>query len=316
MPYTLIEKKATGEVTVTDSLESFWLFYNFIIDQATKVIDIRRGFCAVYISKQSGLPNIKSLNDGDSGINNDRKLEIINRGNHKVILNKLRLVDSRFSQFSNEESQLHLFDFSPFNPDKLEWINAQGWSPTFTNSTKNDNHTEFIKQLFSFNDIKDRQIFWLSTQSNSNGTERVTLALPFVSKPLLTNLLSSHNQPCPEIKISVDEKNWTYSKSADPNLPGAVEGFIMVAEGAFKSIALSGEIDDVLKQNSAAVPSEEIMVYLSKIVQNYPTPIKRNLITVANTKSDSVVPSSPQLPIEILYLEHLNSINPVDLIIR
>jgi hypothetical protein len=277
---------------------------------------IERGYFAAYICQKSGKPFIQSLY-GDSDQKKEdlyRKLEISNVADQKISINNARLVDSRFSQFSNEVSQLHLFDFSDEPEHKKEWVDTKGWSPKFKNPTKNDDGKYFLKQTLDFGQVKDRYIYWLSTQANTNGTERFGLAVPFIANSLMGTILALHQQDLPKISISVDEKSWPYPSGQE--LPGAINGFLMVAEGAFKAIALSGEVDNLIQQVTSDKPSKEILADLSQIIHRYPTPISRTINTAPVTSSNSVVPSSPELPIEVLYLEGLNSTNPVDMIIK
>jgi hypothetical protein len=315
MPYKL-KQTSPGSVEVTSNLESFWFFYNFNVDEGTKKVQIERGYFAAYICQKSGKPFIQSLY-GDSDQKKEdlyRKLEISNVADQKISINNARLVDSRFSQFSNEVSQLHLFDFSDEPEHKKEWVDTKGWSPKFKNPTKNDDGKYFLKQTLDFGQVKDRYIYWLSTQANTNGTERFGLAVPFIANSLMGTILALHQQDLPKISISVDEKSWPYPSGQE--LPGAINGFLMVVEGAFKAIALSGEVDNLIQQVTSDKPSKEILADLSQIIHRYPTPISRTINTAPVTSSNSVVPSSPELPIEVLYLEGLNSTNPVDMIIK
>lgn len=315
MPYKL-KQTSPGSVEVTSNLDSFWFFYNFNVDEGTKKIEIERGYFAAYICQKSGKPFIQSLY-GDSNAKKEdlyRKLEISNVAEQKISINNARLVDSRFSQFSNEVSQLHLFDFSEENEHKKEWIDTKGWSPKFKNPTKNDDGKYFIKHTLDFGQVKDRYIYWLATQANANGTERFGLAVPFIANSLMGTILALHQQDLPKIQISVDEKSWPYPSGQE--LPGAINGFMMVAEGAFKAIALSGKVDNLIEKVTSEDSSKNILAYLSEIIYGYPTPISRTINTAPVTSSNSVVPSSPELPIEILYLEGLNSTNPVDMIIK
>jgi len=315
MPYKL-KQTSPGSVEVTSNLESFWFFYNFNVDQGTKKVEIKRGYFAAYICQKSGKPFIQSLY-GDSNAKKEdlyRKLEISNVAEQKISINNARLVDSRFSQFSNEVSQLHLFDFSEENEHKKEWIDTKGWSPKFTNPTKNDDGKYFIKHTLDFGQVKERYIYWLSTQATTRGTERFGLAVPLIANSLMGTILALHQQDLPKISISADEKSWPYPSGQE--LPGAINGFMMVAEGAFKAITLSGEVDNLIEQVTSNKPSKEILANLSQIIHRYPTPIERTLNTAPVTGSNSVVPSSPELPIEVLYLQELNTTNPVDMIIK
>jgi hypothetical protein len=53
-----------------------------------------------------------------------------------------------------------------------------------------------------------------------------------------------------------------------------------------------------------------------RIRVRYPTPISRIISTVFVSNSDFIVTSSKELLLAVLYLESLNSVNPVDLIIK
>ncbi|BAY66426.1 hypothetical protein NIES22_65650 [Calothrix brevissima NIES-22] len=317
MPYKLVQT-SPGNVDITKNLESFLFCYNFTVEKASQNIIISSGIFAAYISQKSGKPFIKSLDDPNNK-EKKRKLEISNVAEHKITINNAKLVNSRFSQFSNEVSQLHLFNFEEEDEekDKREWIETKGWSPKFKNPSKNDDGKDFLKHILEFDQVKDRYIYSLSTQSTSNGTERFALVLPFIANSLIGTVLAQHNKKLPKIQISVDDKPWSYPKSGDQELPGALNGFIMVAEGAFKSIALSGEIDDFLQLVTSHKESDEIIKNLSKIVHRYPTPISRTLNTVSVTSSNSVVPSDPELPMEVFYIEGLNSSNnEVEMIVK
>lgn len=317
MPYKLVQT-SPNSVDVTKNLESFWFFYNFNVDEGTKKIEIKRGYFAAYLSQKSGKPFIQSLH-GEPDENKEdlyRKLEISNVAGQKITINHARLVDSRFSQFSNEVSQLHLFDFSDEDEYKKEWIDTKGWAPKFKNPTRNDDGKYFLKHTLDFDQAKERYVYWLSTQANSNGTERFGVAVPFIANSLMGTLLALHQEDFPGIQISVDEKPWSYPKGGEPELPGAVNGFLMVCEGAFKSIPLSGAIDDLVKEVTSNRRSKEIMSNLSQMVHGYPTPISRTLDTAPATDSSALIPSDPELPIEYLYMQQLNSTNPVEMIIK
>lgn len=318
MPYELVQQ-SPGSVNVTKNLESFWILYNFNVNIATKKIQIERGYFATYISQKSGNPLIESLYKQQSKEKNDanRKLEISNVASQKIGINNARLVDSRFAQFSNEVSQLHFFELSAQNEHKKEWIDTKGWTPKFSNPSKNDDGKYFLKQTLNFGQVKDRYIYWLATQANENGTQRFAVATPFIANSLMGTILALHQQDLPKIQISVDEKPWSYPSGEE--LPGNIKGYLMVAEGAFKCITLSGEIDTLIEkaalENKA---SKEIFTYLSEIIPKYPTPIYRTINTAPVTSSSAIIPSNPELPIEILYMEGLNSSADkfVDLIIK
>lgn len=317
MPYELVQQSPSS-VIVTKNLESFWVLYNFNVNKATKKIEIISGYFAAYISQKSGNPLIESLYKQQSTEKNDayRKFEISNVAAQKIAINNARLVDSRFAQFSNEVSQIHLFDLSEENEHKKEWVDTKGWTPKFSNPIKNDDGKYFLKQTIGFGSVKDRYIYWLATQANENGTERFAVATPFIANSLAGTILSLHQQDLPKIQISVDEKPWSYPSGEE--IPGDIQGYLMVAEGAFKSITLSGEIDTLIKKVTSKQPSKDILTYLSEIIHKYPTPIHRTINTAPVTSSSALIPSSPELPIEILYLEGLNS-SPdkvVDLIVK
>ena len=307
MPYELVQT-SPDSVNVTKNLESFWFFCNFNVDKAAKMINIEDGYFATYISQKSGKPYIEKLSKESNGKKEDadRKLQISNVASHKISINNAKLVDSRCSQFSNEVSQLHLFKLSKQDEHKKEWIDSQGWTAKFTNPTTNDDGKYFIKQTLNFGEVTDRYVYWLVNKTNHNGTDKFVVATPFVANSLIGTILSLHKKNLPKIQISADEKSWPYPPGGE-DLPGEIKGYLMVAEGAFKSIALSAEMDTLIDKIASTGTSEEILTYLSEVVQSYPTRIQRTLETVSVTHSNAIVPSNPQLPIEVLYMKGLNS---------
>ncbi len=314
MPYKLVQSSPSS-VDVTSGLESFFIFYKFNVDRGSRRIEIQKGYFAAYLSQKSGKPFIQSLyGDANAGKEDSyRKLEISNVAEQKISINNVRLVDSRFSQFSNEVSQLHLFDFSDEKKHKKNWIDTKGWSPKFRNPTANDDGKYFIEQKFSFDQVKDRYLYWVSSQANGNKTERIALCLPFISNSLITTFLSNYKEVLPQLQLTLDEKSWSYPPSNDEDLPGAVEGFLMVAEGAFKCVALNGEIDNLLQDiTGEEKTSKDVIMALSKIVSRYPTSITRTLNTATRNDSNSIIPSTPELPIEVLYMEKLNNTEKTD----
>jgi hypothetical protein len=325
MPYELAQKMP-GSVIVTKNLDSFWILYNFNVDKATKKIEIMRGYFAAYISQKVGNPIIESLYKQQSQEKTDayRKLEISNVASQKIIINNAKLVGSRFAQFSNEVSQLHLFDLSSENEHKKEWVDTKGWTPKCETPTGNADGSAPMKQTIGFGQVKDRHIYWLATQANGNGTERFAAATYFTANSLAGTILSLHQQDLPKIQLSVNEKPWSYPSGDE--IPGHIQGYLMVAEGAFKSIALSGEIDNLINKVISKQLSKDILRYLSEVVQKYPTKsvskaeskFSRTINTVHDTWENAIIPSTPELPIEILYMEGLNSNTDkvVDLIVK
>jgi hypothetical protein len=317
MSYTLVQTSPSN-INVTKDFESFCLCYHFNVEPG-KTFQLQNGFFAVYISQKSGPPFVQSLYD-DSQLGKqdlERKLEISNTAKHKILINYPRLVNSRFSQFSNEISQLHLFEFTDLNEqNKRDSIDTKGWTPQFKSPEKNDDGRYFLKQTLSFAAVKERYVYWLASQTNSNGAERFVAALPFVSTSLIGTIVGLHSQPFPKIEISVDEKLWSYPKLGKDDVEGALKGFIMVADGAFKAISLSAEIDTLCELSGQEKNHDEIISYLSQVVHSYPTKLSRTLSTVSDTQNNSIILSDPKLPIEILYMEGINKDNSVPLIVK
>ena len=314
MHYTF-EQTIPKNIKITASMESFWLFYNFEINSATKIITIndKEGMFAVYISQKSGPPFIPKLNMDPLNTSN---FEITDRGGQKIQLNHVRLVESRLVEFSNEVAQLHLFKFSnnaPVEPPK--WINTGGWAPQFTNPTHNKGNVPFLKHLFELDGkIQNRYIYWISAQEDGQGTKSFALAMPFLGQSPFQTILSEDGNPLPKIDILMNNHTWSYPPPGNTSLPGAIKGFAMVADGAFKSIALNSAIDEWLDVDTN--DTSTVITKLSQVVGDYPTSISRTLNTAHVVNKDSVVQAEPDPAVEILYMGKLNSINPVDPIIK
>lgn len=293
----------------TPSFDSFWLFYDFRVSASTKIITINDAMFAVYLSQKSGG---KSINKPEFREQNEAGTFEITEvaGKQKIKLSQATLLASRLVEFSNEIGRLHLFKFWETSTDDPKmWIEPK-WTSKAKNPDKNDDNSLFLNHELDFGDINKRYIYWLSTQEDNNGTSSVALAMPFLNNSPFSLLLSKHRDELPIIKISSSKHGtWQYPEAGAEDLPGELQGFAMVCAGAFKSIALSSEIDEYY-QFAESQPEQQggkkaIIAKLSKAVHEY-KPF-RTLSTVTMTDQDSVVSVPSDKPIEVLYLEKLNS---------
>jgi hypothetical protein len=319
MPYEL-KMTVPEEQPLISSLESFWLYYDFEINPANMAVTTHNGYLGVYYSGDSDAINVVAppydlrctlsfVKDKDE---NTMRLR----------LNHLALGESRYSEFSNEFSQLHVFKFfntddnSPPQPlDKTQWIDESSWKPRYTPPTKNRGTSQFIRRTFSLGGIEDRYLYWLMAKQDKEGFNSVAFATRLLEQSIFGQLLTVGNtkQNIPILKLSRklpnddEPKDWKYF---DPNVGcGNIRGYVMIAEGAFKAIPLTGKIEGWLPQGGQTFSTQELVERLSQIVFDS-TPFQRTLDTVDETEKGGFVVSDPPLPIELCFLTGLNDTFP------
>jgi hypothetical protein len=130
--------------------------------------------------------------------------------------------------------------------------------------------------------------------------------MPYLKGSCFQVLLAHHNVGTGVPALSVDLTNGQWSYFGQANLPGQVTGYSMVAQGAFKSIAVSSELEAWLL--SANVTTRDVHDRLAAVVNAcMRRRLQRDLETVDDTGNNEVVAASPDGPVEVLYLDGLNT---------
>src|SRR5262249_8457101 len=155
------KKTTSPPADLTRRLESFWLYYDFVVRRNNRRVAIGDGYLAVYVSQQSGPPAVTKPNG------KDREFEVREEDNNAVRVRHADLIQSRLVEYSNEFNHLHLFKFDN-GADKKEWIDAAGWNPAFVNPNANRNRKPFWPHTMDFAGYTNRYVYWLMAKENAD----------------------------------------------------------------------------------------------------------------------------------------------------
>ena len=304
MPYTW----KTGTTTLTERLESFWLYIDFAIGQNRRV-KVQDGYLAIYVSQQSGPPRATK----PAGTNRDITLQ--DEADNKIVLKHADLILSRLVEYGNEFNHLHLYKFDD-GQSKATWVTAtaQDWKPAFKNPTTNDDRKPFWNHTLDFGTVKTRYVYSMIATENATGTQSLASIMPFLSPSALATVLSNDKKVMPPLAITVQKRPaWNYFPKDAKTFAGDVTGFVMVAQGAFKAIDLGAELASWHVPPSKT-STEQIFDRLTGLVHRFPR-LRRTLDSASSTLDNSIVPVMPAVPVEVMYLNNLNTRNEVPALI-
>jgi hypothetical protein len=301
MPHTW--KPSTGAGALTGKLESFFFYFDFEVKPNNRRVTVNDGYFAVYLSQQSG-PPAASKPDGAA-----RAFDIQDEDRNVIKVQNADLIVSRLVEYSNEFNRLHVYKFDN-GVQKNTWINTSQFAPTFVNPTSNQNRRPFWNHTLNFDSIQSRYIHWLLAKENAKGTQTAAMVTPLLAPSLLGSILAKDGQVMPGLSIAVQSRPaWTYFPAGSRDLPGNVRGYVMIAQGAFKAISLGRDIETWHIAPNTLSP-EEVAERLTEVVHRASS-LRRTIEIADETMHDSVIPSSPDGPIELLYLDNLNDRNEV-----
>jgi hypothetical protein len=327
MPYTWT-KAGPPATALTARLQSFWIYYDFVVSRTTRQITVGDGYYAVYLSQASGPPGVlKPTPD-------DRDFTIADTAGGTIQLKHAALIQSRLVEYSNEFNHLHVFKFDEAE-DATGWIDTTGWNPAFTNPTKNEANRVFWPHTVALGTYEqkqggakkaggggkgaaaspgftDRYVYWLMSRENAAGTRSVGMVMPFLNPSCLSHILSGDDKVMPPLKIKVQSRaEWQYFPTGVRTFPGDVKGYVMVAQGAFKATDLSSELEAWHFAGEKGTGKESLVADRLADLVHRSSEMRRTLETCDDTEHDSVIPPSPDGPVEVLYLDSLNNRNPV-----
>lgn len=305
MPY---EFKQESDV-LSSTMESFWLYASFQIEDATNFLSIQDGYLAVYFSQQNEDPAI-ARPKRDAVIS----CEITRDSARSIRLENLSLLASRMAEYTNERSYLHLYRF---NTNKLpDWIKIE-WAGTYKNPEHNDDHTPLLDRTLSFDSVADRHVYFLSIEENFQAVNGITVATPFLEKSIFADIIQANTKEIPTLTIKSDWHggSWDFPNPAEEARDTALEGFVMVAEGAFAALPLSAGLDSTVEEDSwlfsRSAGAPPILKRLSELVYSYPTEslqggLRRYLFNAKNSAQTSVIPTTRDNPFEVLHIRNMN----------
>ena len=312
MPYTFKQ----GDAILSTTMESFWLYCSFAIEDETNYVTIQDGYLAVYFSQQNDLPEIMRPPRPEEPVVNC----VIERdpgSKRKIELKNLALIGSRLAEFANERSYLHLYRFEI---NKLpDWIGEIGWQSNYKNPDQNDDHTELLDRLLTFDSVKDRHVYWTSIEESYRSIKTLSLATAFTgNQSVFKSLIAAHDKKFPTLTLSSEwhgNTEFTFPSTSDEVPDTAHQGFAMIAEGAFAALPLASELDSSVAEDSwffgRGAGAAPILKRLSNLVYNYPTEyldggLRRYLFQSKNSAASSVIPTTRDNPFEVLHIRGMN----------
>lgn len=299
----------------TNNLLSFWLYFDFSVDQGNGMLQVNKGYFATFLASE-GVTSGEEPDwegtayklDGGSGVG-------------ELVLQHARLKERVLFESNTEFGKLHLFELdSTVSTNRPAWLDAGGWTATFTPPKFAHEDKRMFHQL-SISSVDKCWVHWLACQStNGTGTSSLTAVLPFVRPSVFATILAATttdgNQPKHMPQLTVHSlygqqkevtKSWSHFHGDSAALPGAVSGYSMIALGAFQGIPL-GELaswhlagDD----NARAIGDRLLPLVASSVKLGGHS---RNLSSFTALDQAANVPTDKKnQPIEVLHLTGLAS---------
>jgi hypothetical protein len=313
MPYTLtqaaVAQMEQPEVTIAEgkTCESFFLYFQFVITAATRVVTVNYGRFAAYVSGTTSEAHFEPPWAGP------QNLQISDTGMQQVTLSHVQHVRSRPVGFSNEESRLHLWEFVPHTP-AATWLNEGAYTPPFTAPNSNRDGATFRGRALTCGAaVQSRYAYTVLSGEDVGGTAMLAVVMPYLNSSVAATILTHDNRVLPTLILERPVLgNWVYPPAGSTALPGDAVGYVLVAQGAFKAIDLSSELDDWYIPAAAQVTHEQFAARLAALAHRAASQrLSRNLETAHDNDHNAVIHASPDMPVEVLYLKDLNTINPV-----
>ncbi len=294
----------TNYEVITSHLKSFWLYFGFSVDPATGWITINSGYAAFDYSEESN--NFINHSPNNIPLEGAINYEITHHTN-TIELFHAHLVKSYKAEYANEAKRLHLVKFDNAQQPH-SWFKDANYDPDFDTPEKNLDKNPFQKREVTLDNLIERYVFSVHTAEDENGTSALLLTLPFLNGSLVSNILATQSeepQIMPTLTVTTDVGQWDYFQGATP-WPGAVNGFVMVCQGAFKTMDVNFCAEDWLQ--GAAFTQNDNTLFKELVRTTHQNPhFTRTVETVDDTTKTAVFPGSLDGPVEMLYLDGLNS---------
>jgi hypothetical protein len=315
MAFKLIEL-APPERLVTPHLESFWIYNRLKVGAANGELTFQEGWAAVLVSlarrPQLTIPPWTATAyriEGGQGVGS-------------FTIQNAYPKERRADQLVGEHSWLQLCEFHDASQAR-SWFDDSRWSAPFTHPLLStpDTKTDPSRYLFhelTLGNVTDRWAHWVSGRATAVGTEAVSVLMPFSGPTLLGTLLAAAENPrhMPRLTINTfyghhdrnrPDHTFTHFHGDNTALPGDVEGFVMVMQGAFKAILLGPDLESWHLSADQGWNAERICNRLAAVAARYPA-FRRTVETAAESETLSVIMPPPgNRPAEFLFLKGLRS---------
>lgn len=297
MSYELFDE--TNQVSITPLLESFWLGVYFSINTGSKV-QIRGADFAVFQSVSSETePRPGRPQPGRS------TLRLTDWNANTLLLGPLSYFGQRGFDFGNELGRLGYFTsgFTTANPQAF--LNVEGWNPIFGNPEEEFGGKPLLVKKLTFGEkVINRPVFMVDETRVASGATHLRMVLPCLSSPLTAAVLGAHQASLDAMPFQLDIAGgevWRFPATGS-QLSGAVEGCVILVQGAFKGV-FATNLDSWLNRNPQAAPLARLDQLMDLVSRAPARP--RTLATCSEVASDTVVAGSGDLPVEALVLTGL-----------
>ncbi len=307
MSYKL-EETAPPQTELISSFESFLIRVDFKIDLQGTLECIGQATVALFQSRDSHATGV-----GEVGIDaalTYRDFSISDLGGAGKLGLQLRCIEERTLDIHNEVARLSILEspmMAPTTPPG--WATLGGWTQLLPHLGPNQDGTPDRRRKVSFGDVSERQAHAVAETIDSKGTRSIQVVTPLLSDPILGEVLRMHGNSvtAQPLKLSASWHgqpvgSWTYPPQAQPPIPGAVWGSVLVLQGIFKK-CLVGD----LAQWGATGQGPQVPLALAPQLWELALCAGRSLESVDETQQNTVVPPSPDPPVEVLMLDDLNS---------
>lgn len=310
MAYT-IEVKGNPGIEVSTSVESFWLYCEFAVDQANCQLTVQNGYFA-FLDTRKGMPSQKPMGWGTVDLSVKGPAGV--GGFELIDLTPLRHAGW---QIPSESAQLHFSKFKNTAPSR--WLDASGWAGVNPLDAivagLNDTEDKNFHKIELGGD-GERRASLLLAETTAGGTDQFAACVPMSPKPLIQTILknASHgadarHMPTLKTKTSYNLDSsghgWDHFTGTKSAIPGGVVGYALIAQGAFKSV-MTGELDDWFMAAADGWTPERIFRKLKGTVQLSP-PVPRGLHNLLNVDISTIVQPGQSSPTEVVFLKGLNS---------
>jgi len=307
MAYKLFEEgqELTNRQTL---LNSFWFQCEFNANSHDGVVEITNGWFAVYLSWLPG----KNIPDepvfaGAEGDTKNYKIEDSSGGSFEI--KQAQLQQAIKLRRCNERGKLFLFQLVDNIEGKREWLDPANWIRVDQTPDRNENNAKFASDKITFGDVADKHIHELVGVHSNTGLNGLGIALQFMQQSVFKEIIDLANvgqTKIPSITLKLDTGGVPQESSYFVNTPlsGTLNGYVMVAQGAFKAIdadaALSGQW---FTDNKAPALAQRLVGVLSNAMGLSDKQSNRTLENIDETAFDGNMGPSGDEPVEVLFLK-------------
>jgi len=297
------------------TIKNFMLFWKFSID-SQRTVQAETPYFSVLYSRKSFSELIKRPDFQEEYKN----ITIKGSDGIKFEINGAQLKDSIKWEYRNETHQLYLFEAADTSNTKpKDWFIFNDNKPNFNLDVPATNNKATI--LHEVEISKTRQVYTVIEKEDDKGSSAIAFVLPLHQTPLVADILEVANVDNTDGAVSLkpiklkrkllkakqgcvtkEGSSTLFPDNYNANLDA--KGFSIIAQGKFKNIQLN--FYDLMEWLNINIEDncDSLMKHLSLSVQGDRC---RSLSSAQNDKDYSVVEGSTSLPVEMVFIDDINS---------